>query len=123
MGLKVTAFSCFSLLLSNCASIYYWIFEDIISFYPAFVSSLDRTRIVSRPQDAEVVSGTTAQLICQAEYDKSLQDSFELVWRKDGGDIPLSVEENSRLVGRFPRRRGRVCLCSVYSSLCSGSVQ
>lgn len=88
----------------------------------AFVSSLDPTRIVSRPQDAEVISGTTAQLICQAEYDKSLQDSFELVWRKDGGDTPLSVKENSRWVGCFLRRRERVCLCSVYVSLYSGSV-
>ncbi|CAG07561.1 unnamed protein product, partial [Tetraodon nigroviridis] len=56
----------------------------------------DPTRIVSGPRDAEVMSGATAQLICQAEYDKSLQDSFVLVWRKDGDDIPLSVEENSR---------------------------
>lgn len=89
----------------------------------AFVSTLDPTGIISRPQDAEVVSGTTAQLNCQAEYDKSLQDSFELVWRKDGGDIPLAAEENSRLVGWFLRRRERVCLCSVYLSLRSGSVQ
>uniref|UniRef100_H3DCJ6 Cell adhesion molecule L1-like b n=1 Tax=Tetraodon nigroviridis TaxID=99883 RepID=H3DCJ6_TETNG len=50
----------------------------------------DPTRIVSGPRDAEVMSGATAQLICQAEYDKSLQDSFVLVWRKDGDDIPLS---------------------------------
>uniref|UniRef100_A0A674NTQ8 Neural cell adhesion molecule L1 n=1 Tax=Takifugu rubripes TaxID=31033 RepID=A0A674NTQ8_TAKRU len=51
---------------------------------------------LASPQDAEVVSGTTAQLNCLAEYDKSLQDSFELVWRKDGEDIPLAVQENSR---------------------------
>lgn len=85
--------------------------------FPAFKTSLDPTRIVSGPTDAEVVSGTTAQLICQAEYDKSLQDSFELVWRKGGDDIPLSAEENSRSVGRFLQKRERVWLCSVYLSL------
>uniref|UniRef100_A0A674MEP5 Neural cell adhesion molecule L1 n=1 Tax=Takifugu rubripes TaxID=31033 RepID=A0A674MEP5_TAKRU len=62
----------------------------------AMLEVKDPTRIISRPQDAEVVSGTTAQLNCLAEYDKSLQDSFELVWRKDGEDIPLAVQENSR---------------------------
>lgn len=85
--------------------------------FPAFETCPDPTRIVSGPTDAEVVSGTTAQLICQAEYDKSLQEAFELVWRKDGDDIPLSAEENSRLVGWFLQRREWVWLCSVYLSL------
>uniref|UniRef100_A0A3Q3WKL4 Cell adhesion molecule L1-like b n=1 Tax=Mola mola TaxID=94237 RepID=A0A3Q3WKL4_MOLML len=56
------------------------------------------TRIVDRPKDAQIISGTTAQLVCQAEYDESLQGSFEVEWRKDGEDIPLSFEENSRYV-------------------------
>ncbi|XP_075898049.1 cell adhesion molecule L1-like a isoform X2 [Nelusetta ayraudi] len=56
----------------------------------------DPTRIVRRPQDAQIMSGTTAQLMCQAEYDKSLQASFEVLWRRDGEDIQLSAEENSR---------------------------
>ncbi|XP_037628769.1 neural cell adhesion molecule L1-like protein isoform X6 [Sebastes umbrosus] len=56
----------------------------------------DPTKIVSPPQDVQIVSGTTAQLTCQAEYDKSLRDTFEVVWRKDGEEIPLSFEENSR---------------------------
>uniref|UniRef100_A0A674N1T1 Neural cell adhesion molecule L1-like protein n=1 Tax=Takifugu rubripes TaxID=31033 RepID=A0A674N1T1_TAKRU len=44
-----------------------------------------------------LASCTSALLLnCLAEYDKSLQDSFELVWRKDGEDIPLAVQENSR---------------------------
>uniref|UniRef100_A0A3Q1ILW5 Neural cell adhesion molecule L1 n=1 Tax=Anabas testudineus TaxID=64144 RepID=A0A3Q1ILW5_ANATE len=38
----------------------------------------------------------TAQLRCQPEYDKSLQSSFEVVWRKDGEEILLSLGENSR---------------------------
>ncbi|KAK1898392.1 Neural cell adhesion molecule L1-like protein [Dissostichus eleginoides] len=46
--------------------------------------------------DVQVISGTTAQLMCQAEYDKSLQSTFEVVWRKDGEEIPLLSEENSR---------------------------
>lgn len=56
----------------------------------------DPTKIVSPPQDVSIISGTTAQFKCQAEYDKSLQGSFEMVWRKDGEEIPLSFEENSR---------------------------
>lgn len=87
--------------------------------FPAFETCPDPTRIVSGPTDAEVVSGTTAQLICHSEYDKSLQDAFELVWRKDGDDIPLLAEENSRLVGWFLQRQKWVWLCSVYLSLCS----
>lgn len=56
----------------------------------------DPTKIVVPPQDVQFVSGTTAQLTCQAEFDKSLRGSFEVVWRKDGEEIPLSSEENSR---------------------------
>lgn len=56
----------------------------------------DPTRIVRRPQDAQIMSGTTAQLMCQAEYDKSLQGSFEVLWRRDGEDIQLSAEDDSR---------------------------
>ncbi|KAJ4934025.1 hypothetical protein JOQ06_006832, partial [Pogonophryne albipinna] len=56
----------------------------------------DPTHIVYPPQDVQVISGTTAQLMCQAEYDKSLQSTFEVVWRKDGEEIPLLSEENSR---------------------------
>ncbi|XP_049437098.1 neural cell adhesion molecule L1-like protein isoform X2 [Epinephelus fuscoguttatus] len=56
----------------------------------------DPTKIVFPPQDMQIVSGTTAQLMCQAEYDKSLRGSFEVVWRKDGEEIPLSFEGNSR---------------------------
>ncbi|XP_040908757.1 neural cell adhesion molecule L1-like protein isoform X2 [Toxotes jaculatrix] len=55
----------------------------------------DPTKIVDPPQDAQVISGSTAQLKCQAEYDKSLNSSFEVIWRKDGEQIPLSFEENS----------------------------
>lgn len=56
----------------------------------------DPTKIVYPPQDVQIISGTTAQLICQAELDKSLLGSFEVVWRKDGEEIPLSSEETSR---------------------------
>ncbi|XP_040008517.1 neural cell adhesion molecule L1-like protein isoform X3 [Xiphias gladius] len=55
----------------------------------------DPTKIVDPPQDVQVISGTTAQLMCQAEHDKSLRSTFEVVWRKDGEEIPLSFEENS----------------------------
>uniref|UniRef100_A0A7N5ZTT2 Neural cell adhesion molecule L1 n=1 Tax=Anabas testudineus TaxID=64144 RepID=A0A7N5ZTT2_ANATE len=56
----------------------------------------DPTRIVHPLQDVQIVSGSTAQLRCQPEYDKSLQSSFEVVWRKDGEEILLSLGENSR---------------------------
>ncbi|XP_067448015.1 neural cell adhesion molecule L1-like protein isoform X2 [Thunnus thynnus] len=55
----------------------------------------DPTKIIEPPQDVQIISGTTAQLMCQAEYDKSLQGTFEVLWRKDGEEIPLSFE-NSR---------------------------
>uniref|UniRef100_A0A8D3B3J8 Neural cell adhesion molecule L1-like protein n=1 Tax=Scophthalmus maximus TaxID=52904 RepID=A0A8D3B3J8_SCOMX len=58
----------------------------------------DPTKIVAPPRDVQIVSGTTAQLMCQAEHDKSLRSTFEVVWRKDGEEIPLSFEENSRYV-------------------------
>uniref|UniRef100_A0A665THS0 Neural cell adhesion molecule L1-like protein n=1 Tax=Echeneis naucrates TaxID=173247 RepID=A0A665THS0_ECHNA len=48
----------------------------------------DPTKIVHPPQDAQIISGTTAQLMCQAEYDKSLRSTFEVVWRKDQEEIP-----------------------------------
>ncbi|XP_041655398.1 neural cell adhesion molecule L1-like protein isoform X2 [Cheilinus undulatus] len=65
----------------------------------AVIAALDvkaPTRIVIPPQDVEIISGTTAQLTCQAEFDRSLQGTFEVVWRKDEDEIPLSFEGNSR---------------------------
>lgn len=94
-----------------------------VLLFPAFKTSLDPTRILSRPADAEIVSGTTAQLICQAECDKSLRDSFQLVWRKDGNDIPLSAEENSRSVAGCCREAS-VFAFVLFIYLCApGSVQ
>ncbi|XP_061592401.1 neural cell adhesion molecule L1-like protein isoform X3 [Cololabis saira] len=58
----------------------------------------DPTKIVSPPQDVQIVSGTSTQLMCVAEYDKSLQDTFEVVWRKNGEEISLTPEENSRYI-------------------------
>ncbi|XP_040049703.2 cell adhesion molecule L1-like a isoform X4 [Gasterosteus aculeatus] len=62
----------------------------------AILDVKDSTKIVHPPQDMRIISGTTAQLTCQAEVDKSLRDAFEVVWRKDGEEIPLSSEENPR---------------------------
>uniref|UniRef100_A0A672IR84 protein-tyrosine-phosphatase n=1 Tax=Salarias fasciatus TaxID=181472 RepID=A0A672IR84_SALFA len=56
----------------------------------------DPTKIVGPPQDLQVVSGTSAQLMCEAKYDKTLRGTFEVVWKKDGEEIPLFFEENSR---------------------------
>ncbi|XP_061690244.1 neural cell adhesion molecule L1-like protein isoform X2 [Syngnathoides biaculeatus] len=62
----------------------------------AVLAVKDPTHIVNGPQDKQVISGTTAQLTCQAEYDKSLEDSFEVLWIKDGEKMTLSTEEESR---------------------------
>ncbi|KAM4563056.1 neural cell adhesion molecule L1-like protein isoform 2-T4 [Odontesthes bonariensis] len=69
-----------------------------MSAVTAVLDVKDPTKIVGPPQDVQIVSGTSAQLTCRTEYDKSLQDSFELVWRKDGEEISLSSEENSRYI-------------------------
>ncbi|XP_070696002.1 cell adhesion molecule L1-like a isoform X2 [Pempheris klunzingeri] len=66
------------------------------SFVTAVLDVKDSTKIVDPPRDMQIISGTTAQLMCRAEYDKGLQGTFEVVWRKDEEEIPLSFEENSR---------------------------
>ncbi|XP_026188047.1 cell adhesion molecule L1-like a isoform X5 [Mastacembelus armatus] len=62
----------------------------------ALLDVKDTTKIVGPPQDVQIISGTTAQLMCQTEYDKSLQSTFKVVWTKDGKEIPFSLEKNSR---------------------------
>ncbi|XP_057675860.1 neural cell adhesion molecule L1-like protein isoform X3 [Corythoichthys intestinalis] len=62
----------------------------------AVLAVKDPTRIANGPQDMQVISGTTAQLMCQAEYDKSLEDSLEVFWIKDGEKMTHSTEERSR---------------------------
>ncbi|GAA6233398.1 neural cell adhesion molecule L1-like protein isoform X4 [Lates japonicus] len=56
----------------------------------------DPTRIVVAPEDQQILIGTTAQLSCLAEYDKSFSDDFELLWEKDDMEIALNYTENSR---------------------------
>ncbi|XP_075997538.1 neural cell adhesion molecule L1-like protein [Genypterus blacodes] len=53
----------------------------------------DPTRIVAAPEDMQIVMGTTAQLSCLAEYDKSFSDDFELLWGKDGEEIAFNDTE------------------------------
>ncbi|XP_037126243.1 neural cell adhesion molecule L1-like protein isoform X7 [Syngnathus acus] len=62
----------------------------------AVLAVKDPTHIVNGPQDMQVISGTTAQLTCQANYDKGLEDSFQLSWIKDGEKMTFSIEEDSR---------------------------
>ncbi|XP_035015166.1 neural cell adhesion molecule L1-like protein isoform X11 [Hippoglossus stenolepis] len=62
----------------------------------ALLDVKDPTKIVDPPQDVEIISGSTAQLTCQAEYDKTLRSSFEVVWIKDGEEILTSFEEKPR---------------------------
>ncbi|XP_041819085.1 neural cell adhesion molecule L1-like protein [Chelmon rostratus] len=56
----------------------------------------DPTRIVVPPEDLRILIGTTAQLSCLAEYDKSFSNDFELLWEKDDMEIALNYTENSR---------------------------
>ncbi len=56
----------------------------------------DPTRIVSPPEDLQILIGTTAELSCLAEYDKSFSNDFELLWEKDDKEIALNYTENSR---------------------------
>uniref|UniRef100_UPI003AAED3FF cell adhesion molecule L1-like a isoform X1 n=1 Tax=Centroberyx gerrardi TaxID=166262 RepID=UPI003AAED3FF len=56
----------------------------------------DATKIIDLPQDSRVTSGSTAQLMCRADYDETLGKTFEVVWRKDMEEIPLSSMKDSR---------------------------
>ncbi|CAJ1051821.1 neural cell adhesion molecule L1-like protein isoform X3 [Xyrichtys novacula] len=56
----------------------------------------DPTRIVVPPEDLQILIGTTAQLSCLAEYDKSFSNDFELLWEKDDMEVALNYTENSR---------------------------
>ncbi|XP_042263546.1 neural cell adhesion molecule L1-like protein isoform X2 [Thunnus maccoyii] len=56
----------------------------------------DPTRIAVAPEDLKILIGTTAQLSCLAEYDKSFSNDFELLWEKDDMEIALNYTENSR---------------------------
>ncbi|KAG8007385.1 Neural cell adhesion molecule L1-like protein, partial [Nibea albiflora] len=55
----------------------------------------DPTRIVVPPEGLQILIGTTAQLSCLAEYDKSFSNDFELLWEKDDMEIALNYTENS----------------------------
>uniref|UniRef100_A0A4W6FWS7 protein-tyrosine-phosphatase n=1 Tax=Lates calcarifer TaxID=8187 RepID=A0A4W6FWS7_LATCA len=70
-------------------------------FKTAYVTNMilpveDPTRIVVAPEDQQILIGTTAQLSCLAEYDKSFSNDFELLWEKDDMEIALNYTENSR---------------------------
>nr|XP_057943760.1 neural cell adhesion molecule L1-like protein isoform X3 [Doryrhamphus excisus] len=56
----------------------------------------DPTRIRVAPEDQRILIGTTAQLSCLAEYDKSFSNDFELLWEKDNMDISFNYTDNSR---------------------------
>ncbi|XP_016314066.1 neural cell adhesion molecule L1-like protein isoform X6 [Sinocyclocheilus anshuiensis] len=56
----------------------------------------DPTRIVDPPRDLRVLAGTTIQFSCQAEFDPSIVDDFEILWEKDG--MALNGSENARYI-------------------------
>lgn len=57
---------------------------------------VDPTRIAVPPENLQILKGTTAELSCLAEYDKSFSNDFELLWEKDDMEISLNYTENSR---------------------------
>uniref|UniRef100_A0A8C2Q717 Cell adhesion molecule L1-like b n=1 Tax=Cyprinus carpio TaxID=7962 RepID=A0A8C2Q717_CYPCA len=62
--------------------------------YSFLFSLSDPTRIVDPPRDLRVLAGTTIQFSCQAEFDPSIGDDFEILWEKDG--MALNGSENAR---------------------------
>ncbi|XP_016332219.1 neural cell adhesion molecule L1-like protein isoform X3 [Sinocyclocheilus anshuiensis] len=56
----------------------------------------DPTRIVDPPHDLRVLARTTIQFSCQAEFDPSIGDDFEILWEKDG--MALNASENARYI-------------------------
>ncbi|KAF7654618.1 hypothetical protein LDENG_00067150, partial [Lucifuga dentata] len=58
----------------------------------------DPTRVIVAPADARILIGTTAQLSCLVEYDKSFSNDFELLWEKDDEELAFNGTENSRYV-------------------------
>uniref|UniRef100_A0A8C1M774 Neural cell adhesion molecule L1-like protein n=1 Tax=Cyprinus carpio TaxID=7962 RepID=A0A8C1M774_CYPCA len=53
-----------------------------------------RNRYSYPPRDLRVLAGTTIQFSCQAEFDPSIGDDFEILWEKDG--MALNGSENAR---------------------------
>lgn len=64
----------------------------------ALLDVKDSTKIIAPPQDVEIISGTSAHLKCQPAYDKSLEDTLQVTWWKDGEEIFRSPEESSRYI-------------------------
>ncbi|XP_027872094.1 cell adhesion molecule L1-like a isoform X1 [Xiphophorus couchianus] len=62
----------------------------------ALLDVKDPTKIVAPPQDVQISSGKLARLMCRSEYDRSLQGTFEVIWRKDGEEIFRSSENSFR---------------------------
>ncbi|XP_067316337.1 neural cell adhesion molecule L1-like protein isoform X5 [Pseudorasbora parva] len=56
----------------------------------------DPTRIVDPPHNLRVIVGTSIQFSCQAEFDPSFGDDFQILWEKDG--MTLNSSENARYV-------------------------
>ncbi|KAL0191518.1 hypothetical protein M9458_014216, partial [Cirrhinus mrigala] len=48
------------------------------------------------PHNLRVSAGTTIQFSCQAEFDPSISDDFEILWEKDG--MALNGSENARYI-------------------------
>ncbi|KAL4655901.1 neural cell adhesion molecule L1-like protein [Arapaima gigas] len=61
----------------------------------AILDIKDPTQIVEPPQDLRVFRGATAQLTCQAEYDRSLRDSFDILWEKNSAELPLNLSQST----------------------------
>ncbi|KAL2091482.1 hypothetical protein ACEWY4_013745 [Coilia grayii] len=60
----------------------------------AFLDIKEPTKIVDPPMDLRILVGTTAQFVCQAEFDRSFNHEMETYWLKDSVVIALNDTEN-----------------------------
>uniref|UniRef100_A0A8C9S0S4 Neural cell adhesion molecule L1-like protein n=1 Tax=Scleropages formosus TaxID=113540 RepID=A0A8C9S0S4_SCLFO len=76
----------------------YTCFTTNIEGKSAITAILDIKGRVEPPQDLRVLRGTTAQLTCQAEYDRSLRGSFGILWEKDGAELIVCLPVDRYIV-------------------------
>ncbi|NWU89723.1 NCHL1 protein, partial [Upupa epops] len=58
----------------------------------------DATSVAVTPKDPRVLKSHSIALRCQSDYDPHLKHSFQLSWRKDGDELPLSSMEDGRII-------------------------
>ncbi|KAI4872671.1 hypothetical protein NFI96_004120 [Prochilodus magdalenae] len=90
-----------SLLISNVteeeAGAYFCSVKNSNMSITAFLEVLNRTRIISPPQDLQVHRGHSAVLQCLYEVDLQLMDPV-IQWKKNGAEIKMSAQDDKYTV-------------------------